>query len=88
MSDPNQQLIDAVNLIAEYCNTNLPKSWQIVLTFERGNCWLDLAGPDGETIDLPGETGLSQLANACITAEELDEEYCDDISNQEIGTCG
>lgn len=70
---PDQQkLVDAINLLAEYAEKNLPDGYTIVLQFCSDECALELVDEFGEVIDYSGEGGA--FADACVEAREVESE--------------
>lgn len=67
-----QKLVDAINLLAEYAEKNLPAGYIIVLEFTDYECSLALVDEFGDEIDYSGEGG--SFAAACWAAREVEGE--------------
>lgn len=69
----HQELIDAVNLICDYAQKNLPSGWSIDLTLARDECSSELFDPMGDEIeDTFGESGISSIAAMCDHAHQVE----------------
>lgn len=63
---------EAINLLGETAELQLPKDWRIELFLAAEGCWMDLIDPDGESIDGGSFEGFLE---AISLAQELDPEY-------------
>jgi hypothetical protein len=68
---------EAINLLGETAELQLPKDWRIELSFTSDEASMDLIDPDGESIDGGSFEGF---LDAISLAQELDPEYRDDVS--------
>jgi hypothetical protein len=66
-------LIDAVNLICEFVEGNLPQGWNLSLTMNSEDASLELLDPNGDDVDIgTSDPGYSNLAQACDDARYLE----------------
>lgn len=71
--EQQQALIDAVNLICEFVEENLPEGWSLSLAMNSEESYLELTNPNGDDVDIPSaEYGHSGLAQACDEAAYLE----------------
>jgi hypothetical protein len=73
----SKQLIDAVNLIAEYIGEHLPEDWSIKMTFDAQEASMILVKPDGDHVADFGDGDRSSIIDACEFATENDANFED-----------
>lgn len=67
----DRQLIDAVNLLCQYVDENLPRGWEITLTMRNGEAEATLTDPFGEDVWTDAaDYNVSTLRDMCDTAKE------------------
>lgn len=77
MNATDRQLIDAVNLLAEYAMQHLPADYTITLSLTKSEASLRLEDPDGDEIEIPHDDG-SSFRNACDAAVDHEAEWAGD----------
>lgn len=65
----DEQLRDAINLIAEYATSRLPEDWEITLTLRKDESDLTLFDPEGQMVYVDGENGLRDYVEMAIEEE-------------------
>lgn len=64
--EKHKQLIDAVNLIAEYVGESLSAGWSLSIVMVRGEATLELVDPKGNEVEYGDvDHGESSLVAAC-----------------------
>jgi hypothetical protein len=67
----HKKLIDAINLLGEYAEANLPPDFEIILRFSKTEATMDLGDPWGCDVDIPtADHDVSTFAEACETAKD------------------
>lgn len=63
----DQQLIEAYNLIADYCRARLPRGFVVQMRFDSGKSTCELVAPNGEEIENIGSYDPNKI-RACVEA--------------------
>lgn len=72
--EEHRALIDALNLLCKYVDENLRPGWEITLTMNSDECYMDLTDPDGEDVEFEGgEMNYSSIVSACDSSKESEE---------------
>ena len=72
-NEESQALIDAVNLIGRYIESNIADGWEIEMRFNAIECYVTLSNANGDEIDVCLSGDYSTIIELCEASKELDE---------------
>ena len=69
-SDIDKSLIDAVNLLQDFADNNLPAGYQIVLSFGKEDADLQIFTPTGDELEFQPDSSVASFRMACLDCVE------------------
>jgi hypothetical protein len=68
--ETQEKLTEAINLLCEHVKRRLVAGWEIRLRMDGSEASIELLNPDGESVDVYADRGISAIDEACVTAFE------------------